>query len=110
MSAISPKTKLTLFTILWGLLAIAFFGVSGMGAVPYILSGLTLLFLVVLWSDSENPTLKKAAFVGFIQLSVGYTFIFLVWAVFFGKHNPVQCALFAVGIVALFASCWLVKP
>lgn len=110
MSSISPRTKKILFTLLWVLMAASCFGISGWGIPPYILAGLILVFLALLWLFPSNAVLKKVVFFGFIQLSFAILFLFIAWAYFFGKNYPLYSALFAAGLVALFASCWLVKP
>ena len=110
MLSISPRVKKILFTVLWVLQAAACFGIPAFGKLPYVLAGFILLLLVLLWSFPGNVALRRKIIGGFIMLSLALLAMFILLALFFGKHHELCFVLLAFDILIILASCWLIKP
>ena len=110
MQSLSPKAKKILFTVLWVLQAAACFGIPAFGELPYVLAVFILLLLVLLWSFPGNVALRRKIIGGFIILSLAFLAMFILLALFFGKHHELCFVLLGVDILIILASCWLIKP
>ena len=110
MLSIRPRVKKILFTVLWVLQAVGCFGIPGFGELPYVLAGVIVLLLVLLWLYPGNVTLRRIIIGGFIILSLALLAMIILLALFFGKHHELFFALLGVDILIILASCWLIKP
>ena len=110
MLSISPRVKKILFTVLWVLQAAACFGIPAFGKLPYVLAGFIVLLLVLLWVFPGHVALRKIIIDVFILLSLAFLAMFILLALFFGKHHELFFALLGVDILIILASCLLIKP
>ena len=110
MQSISLRVKKILFTVLWVLQAAACFRIPAFGELPYVLAGFILLMLVLLWVFPGNIALRRIIIDVFILLSLAFLAMFILLALFFGKHHEFFFALLGVDILIILASCLLIKP
>ena len=110
MLSISPRVKKILFTVLWVLQAVVCFRIPAFGKLPYVLAGFIVLLLVLLWVFPGHVALRRIIIDVFILLSLAFLAMFILLALFFGKHHELFFALLGVDILIILASCWLIKP